>query len=382
MPSPRSYIQSIAIIGAGIVGLSCALEFARRGIRVSLYEKSWPPRGASWAAAGMLAPAFEAIGVDGGHPDLFQLCDAGARAWPQWAEHLERESGLPSGYDPTPSLAIALTPEDAEKLAAVEVALRDHDQPPEFCTDHLKAVEPTVTDRTLSALLLPSDGQADNRLTLKALLKCAEQDPLIEIKIEDAPLRYSRGELDHAGHDATLLTAGWQTGAVAVDSKGEALAIGTLDPSLADVLPVSGQMLSVEAFDGGPKTTIRSGHVYIVPKADRIVIGATSEPGRVLETPEAEQIEALRKQAIELCPALSNAPILESWAGIRPGLKNHAPLLGETRIENLFVASGHYRNGILLAPITAEIMTDLVLERDAGAFGRAFAPPRAVATQV
>ncbi len=382
MPSGRPSIHSIAIIGAGIVGLSCALEFARRGIRVSLYEKTWPPRGASWAAAGMLAPAFEAIGVDGGHPDLFRLCDAGARAWPQWAERLERESGLSSGYDPTPSLAIALTTEDAEKLSAVETALRNHDQPPEFCTDRLSAVEPTVTDRALAALLLPSDGQADNRLTLKALLRCAEQDPLIEIKVEDAPLRYSRGEIDHAGHDATLLTAGWQTGAVAVDANGDALSMKALDPCLADVAPVGGQMLSVEAFNGGPKTTIRSGHIYIAPKADRIVIGATSEPGRVLETPESEQIEALRNQAIELCPVLSEAPVIESWAGIRPGLQNHAPLLGETCIENLFVASGHYRNGILLAPITADIMADLVLERDAGAFGQAFAPPRAVATQV
>ena len=114
MSSAHAPIKSIAIIGAGIVGLSCAMEFARRGANVSLYEKTWPPRGASWAAAGMLAPAFEAIGVDGGHPHLFQLCDAGARAWPQWAERLERESGLPSGYDPAPSLAIALNVDDAE----------------------------------------------------------------------------------------------------------------------------------------------------------------------------------------------------------------------------------------------------------------------------
>ncbi|MEL6862713.1 MAG: FAD-dependent oxidoreductase [Pseudomonadota bacterium] len=375
-------IQSIVIVGAGIVGLSCALEFARRGVRVSLFEKTWPPRGASWAAAGMLAPAFEAIGVEGGHRDLFQLCDAGARAWPQWAERLERESGLSSGYDATPSLAVALNAADAEKLAAVEAALRDHDQPPEFCTERLGEVEPTVTTNARAALLLPSDGQADNRLTLNALLKCVEQDPRIEVKVEPVPLTYRDGEIDHAGHNATLLTAGWQTGAVAVDSKGQTLAMKALDPCLADVEPISGQMLSVEAIEEGPKTTIRSGHIYIVPKADRIVIGATSEPGRVITAPEVDQIETLRQRAIELCPILATAPVLERWAGIRPGLKNHAPLLGETRIDNLFVASGHYRNGILLAPITAEIMADLILDGNAGALARAFAPRAALTTQM
>lgn len=374
MSNARAPIKSIAIIGAGIVGLSSALEFARRGVQVSLYEWNWPPRGASWAAAGMLAPAFEAIGVPGGHPKLFDLCDAGARRWPEWANRLERESGMPSGYQPGPSLAVAFTEQDAARFTAVEAALSDHDAPPEFCTDRLGAIEPTVTDKVHSALLLPSDGQADNRQTLQALIACVEQHKLIQIQMREAPLSFKDGTLDHAGHDATLITAGWQSPSIAVEGERDPFSLLDLVPELGGVEPIAGQMLSLKPIENGPNMTIRSGHVYIVPKADRIVVGATSEPGRVLSAPEPQQIESLRAQAVEICPVLADAPILESWAGVRPGLKNHAPVMGETKISNLFVATGHYRNGILLAPITAEIMADLILEGDAGELGDAFAP--------
>ena len=133
-------------------------------------------------------------------------------------------------------------------------------------------------------------------------------------------------------------------------------------------------MLSVAPIPGGPQMTLRAGHLYIVPKADRIIIGATSEPGRALLQPEPEQIADLFAQAIRICPVLENAPVLESWAGVRPGRKNHAPLLGRTRLDGVFVASGHFRNGILLAPITAQIMADIILDERASPLASAFAP--------
>ena len=377
MSNARAPIKSIAIIGAGIVGLSCALEIARRGIRVTLYEWNWPPRGASWAAAGMLAPAFEAIGVSGSHPKLFDLCDAGARLWPDWATRLEQESGLSSGYQPGPSLAVAFSEEEVARLSAVEAALADHDLPPEVCTDRVREVEPTLTDSVRSAVLLPSDGQADSRQTLQALVACAEQYELIRIQMREAPLSLKDGVLDHAGHDATLVTAGWQSPSILVEEAREAFSLLDLAPELGQVEPIAGQMLALNPIENGPTMTIRSGHVYIVPKADRIVVGATSERGRVLSSPEPAQIEALRARAVEICPALADAKILESWAGVRPGLRNHAPVMGETKTPNLFVATGHYRNGILLAPITAQIMADLILTGDAGELGRAFQPDAA-----
>lgn len=367
-------IKSVAIIGAGIVGLSCALDLAERGIRVTIYEPYWPPRGASWAAAGMLAPAFEAVGVAGGHPELFQLCDAGRSLWPLWAERIEKLSGLPSGFNPGPSLAIARTPDQVDRLERVARALSRHEYAPTLYRNNIAALEPSVCGDALAALLLPSDGQADNRLTLNALMTCIESHPNIAIEQNAAPLVVQGERLNHAGHDATLLTAGWQSGRVFVRDGDQNVDIRQFVPELDDIEPIGGQMLAVEAIADGPAITLREGHIYIVPKQDRIVIGATSEPGRILAQSEADQIAKLRAQAIEICPALERARVLESWAGVRPGLKNHAPLLGETRINRLFVASGHYRNGILLAPLTAQIMTELIVDGHSTDLAAAFAP--------
>ena len=375
-------IGSVAIIGAGIIGLSCALALAERDVSVTLYETNWPPRGASWAAAGMLAPAFEAIGVENGHTDLFELCDASMRLWPEWAAKIEKVSGLPSGYHPGPSLAIARTLDEAARLERLATTLADYDFAPSLYKEDLSALDASVTRDAVAALVLPSDGQADNRLTLRALMACIEAHERIEVRIGTAPLRRRGSGLDHAGHDATLLTAGWQSGSVLVQDGAQDLDIRTLDPVLNEIEPIGGQMLAVEAIAGGPKLTLRAGHVYIVPKSDRIIIGATSEPGRVLVQSEAEQIAHLRAQAIAICPILEHAEILDSWAGVRPGLKHHAPLLGETRVPGLFVASGHYRNGILLAPITAQIIADLIVHGETSDLAAAFRPDHQLAAKV
>lgn len=382
MSARQSSIQSIAIVGAGIIGLSCALELADRGVRVTLFEKQWPPRGASWAAAGMLAPAFEAVGVAENHPGLFELCEASARLWPRWAKALEARSGKSSGYNPGPSLAVAFDETGAQKLAAVQAALAETDYAPTDCSAKLSEIDPSVSKDAVATLLLPSDGQADNRLTLSALADCAQTHDLIEIRVEDIALRLTDSGLDHAGHDATLLTAGWQTGGVTIDRNGERVDIRSLDPALGDIQPIGGQMFSVAPIEDGPRMTLRSGHLYIVPKADRIIIGATSEPGRAIMQPEPDQIAELRAEAIRICPALEHARTLESWAGIRPGLKNHAPLLGQTRLDQVFVASGHYRNGILLAPITAQIMADLIVEGRVSSLAATFAPYDEISEQV
>ena len=120
--------------------------------------------------------------------------------------------------------------------------------------------------------------------------------------------------------------------------------------------------------------TVRCGHIYIVPKSDRIIIGATTEPGRTSLQPDHLAIERLRHAAAEICPALAEAEVIESWAGVRPGTKDHAPILGETSIPGLFIAAGHFRNGILLAPLTAKMMADLVIDGNTSELARAFSP--------
>lgn len=374
MSSAQSSIQSVAVIGAGIIGLSSALELADRGARVSLFEKKWPPRGASWAAAGMLAPAFEAASAPGTHPKLFELCQRGVEVWSEWSRRLEARSGRTAGYTPGPSLAIAKTPQQAALLEAVRARLADTAIAPQLCTDQLSELEPAVRTDLLAAALLPSDGQADNRRTLEALVACVSNHPNISVHAHEPALKLSPNGLDHAGHDATLISAGWQSAQVQVDRGGQAVSVSTLDPVFNDVEAFGGQMLAVAPVEGSPRMTVRCGHLYIVPKSDRIIIGATTEPGRTIEQPDVATIEALHREAAEICPALGNATVLEAWAGIRPGTKDHAPILGETRCPGLFVATGHYRNGILLAPITAQIMADLILEGQASDLATAFLP--------
>lgn len=382
MSGSTQTIQSIAIIGAGIVGLSCAVELADRGVRVAVFDKSWPPRGASWAAAGMLAPAFEAASTPGTHPKLFELCDRSAQFWPVWSAALEDRTGLSSGYQAGPSLAVAIDSTQASNLAAIERAMHGHRQAPERCALNVNSIDPAISDKVETAMLLPSDGQVDNRRTLTALVACVEAHPNITIHPAEAPLQVRDRRIDHAGHDATLVCAGWRSAKVQAAENGSSFTLAALDPVFDDIQPYGGQMLSVAPIEGAPQMTIRCGDLYIVPKQDRIVIGATTEPGRVLQTAEADVIAELKARAAEICPILAEAEILESWAGVRPGTKDHAPIMGGTRVPSLFVASGHYRNGILLAPITAEIMADLIIDDKTTDLAHAFSPQARLAAQV
>jgi glycine/D-amino acid oxidase-like deaminating enzyme len=330
----------------------------------------------------MLAPAFDAAAAPGTHPRLYELCQASAEAWQDWAQRLEARSGRSAGYVPGPSLVIAKTSEDAAMLAAVQSKLSGEGFAPQPCTQDLHALEPAIQTNLLAAALLPSDGQADNRRTLQALIASVSAHSNITIVEHEPVLRITPDGLDHAGHDATLIAAGWQSARVRVERGGQVAPVSSLDPVFDEVEAYGGQMLAVAPVDGGPRMTVRCGHLYIVPKSDRIIIGATTEPGRTIDQPDQDTIADLHRQAAEICPALADAPVLEAWAGTRPGTRDHAPILGETRCPGLFVATGHYRNGILLAPITARIMTDLILTRQSSGLASSFAPGQRYAEQL
>lgn len=374
--------ESISVIGAGIIGLACALELADRGLKVSLYDPNWPPRGASWAAAGMLAPAFEAAGAPDTHPDLFALCLTSARLWPAWAEALETRSGMPSGFVPGPSLAVARDVAQAEHLESIANQLHGPDAPQAIRPDQLALFEPAIQAELIAALLLPSDGQVDNRLTMAALIACIHAHPRIEVIEAAAPLTRRSGRSIDAGQCATLITAGWQSAQVAVTTAGAQKRLVDLVPVLDRIRAFGGQMLSLSPVENSPTRPIRCGDLYIVPKQDRIIIGATTEPGRVLSEAEPEMIAHLHARAAEICPALKAAVILDQWAGVRPGTSDHAPILGQIGTETLYIAAGHYRNGILLAPVTAQIMADLIMTGTAQALAPGFAPSHHRAAQV
>lgn len=374
--SPR-----IAIIGAGIIGLSAAYELAaRRGARVSIYDTRSPGRGASWAAAGMLAPAFEAADEPGQHPRFFELCLQGAAAWPDFADELSARSGLDIGFSRVPCLAAATRSSEATRLGRIAARLTasriEHSA---LTAQDILRREPALTPEVISGLELPSDLRVNNRQVVDALISALRACPEVRFVPGPAPLRSAAGQLRLEGHDVILGAAGWETAVIKVEERGQLFSLVNWETALDDIESYGGQMLSVADGAGAPKHVVRAGHVYLVPRGGRVVIGATVEPDRVIDEPDDGAIEALRLEAVQLCPGLADAPVLERWAGVRPGTPDHAPFIGATRTPGLFVAAGHFRNGILLAPVTARIIADQILGKEAGDLAAAFSVRRAYA---
>ncbi|MEM1087355.1 MAG: FAD-dependent oxidoreductase [Pseudomonadota bacterium] len=334
--------------GAGIIGLSCALEMARRGARVLLVDPVWPPRGASWAAAGMIAPAYEAAGAAGVHPELFDLCLESAKLWPEWSAQLSESTGVDAGYDGTPSIAVAVDREQSERLQTICDVLRIRGLP-------WSVIENSALRNVAKiGVRLPTDTQVDNRKTLAALSAACAAHALITVK----------QELASASRDRQLVTAGWRSNDVL--------------PTSLPISPISGQMVSLERGAGDPEMPVRCGSIYIVPKSGRIIVGATVEPEIIRRVPEEQDIGSLIRHAARLFPEFAGRGIIESWAGVRPGTPDHAPYLGRID-EKTYVATGHHRNGILLAPLTARIMADFILDGVSHPLLDAFSPARGVA---
>lgn len=375
---PSSPPTSIAIVGAGIIGLSAAWAFVRRGIRVTIFDPAPREQAASWAAAGMLAPAFEAGCESAAHPDLFAICTASAALWPDFSRQLSSAADIALDVSFGDTLAVAGEAGQADRLQALLSALDARGQRLERLSGlGLSAQEPALRHDILLGARLPSDGQADNRAVMQALRLAVQNSGLAVFVPEEAPLSLKAGKIRVTGHDDVLIAAGWQSGRVCVQSETVGRCLADVELCLRALSPIGGQMLSVVPVDGKtPEVTLREGSLYIVPKADRVIIGATVEPGEAISAPTPEAIAALQAKAARLCPALADADVIETWAGVRPGLPDHAPMIGRGPETGVWLATGHYRNGILLAPLTAEWVVSGMLGEPTDPLMMAFAPTR------
>ena len=382
--SPNESSPRIAIIGSGIIGLCCAFELAVvRGVTVTVYDPHPMGRGASWAAAGMLAPAFEAAGETDAHPRLFDLCLEGAMHWPQFVSRLEASAITDLGFQAGPSIALATDAREAKALDRLANAILGKGIRCESLdANQAKRMEPALSDQIQAGLYMPTDGQVDNRSVVSALIKSLELCPNATLVRGEAPLHSQGNQLGVDQHDLILAAAGWNTAAIQVEENGTRHPLVNWDSCLDEIDCYGGQLISVAPSRSTPKKTLRNGSIYIAPKADRVVIGATVEPGVATRHATDEKIAELRMRAARLCPGLEHAEQLEAWAGIRPGTPDLAPILGKTRADNLYVAAGHYRNGILLAPITAQIIADIMLEGLHTDLAGAFTPARFSRAQV
>jgi len=358
--------KKILIIGGGVIGLGIGWQLAKAGASVSIYEQAEAGRAASWAAAGMLAPLAEAHTEE---PELLKLGSQSLALYPQWVQELEADAGMSIGYRVEGTLIVGLEPDDTHQLRHLHTSQQDLGLDVEWLTGRAaREIEPALSPRVTAAIRCESDHQVDNRLMVKALQrayqKCGgtlhENNTVESIQIENGIATEIKTQ-DGAKYtgDVIVLSAGCESAQIQ----------GLPDDIRPPVRPVKGQMLALQMEAGitvkNVIRTVRARYptsVYLVPRTDgRLIVGATSEEMGFDMRLTAGGVFELLRGAWEAVPGVYELPLLETWTGLRPGSRDNAPILGETPVENLIYATGHYRNGILLTPITAYEIAKLIL---------------------
>ncbi|MEL6371868.1 MAG: FAD-dependent oxidoreductase [Pseudomonadota bacterium] len=376
-----------AIIGGGVIGLTTAFELSGQGASVVLVRGKHRP--ASLAAAGMLAPSFEST-PEGIEADLFRLGMKGLARWPSFATELEDVSGLCIDLR-TSGILGAFAGKTNEALQVQRSRLAGAGVTADILSaEELREIEPCLADGSLAecgvgGLLVHGEGQVDPSCLLNALEAALERRGIvrlepdeivrIEINADRAAAMNSRGESVISADQIILATGARNVPDIFVrnDLSSAAAAVRAWQ------VPVKGEALAVELPEGGPRRVIRTGDVYLCPKVDgRLVIGATEARGLDDDTPDGEAIDRLRQKANKIAPVLRHAPEISRWAGVRPGGADHAPIIGvHSEIgKRLIFALGHYRNGILLAPATAKLLSEIVSGREPDPHSAVFAPDR------
>lgn len=361
----------ILIVGGGVIGLSLARELDRLGQRrIAVVERGRIGREASLAAAGMLAPNGENEEID----DFFRFCDASRKMYPEFADALLTETGVDIELDRTGALFAAFTEEDSEHLTvrfsrqtAAGISVEDLSQ-----TETLKA-EPSLSRSVRSSLFFPDDWQVENQKLLTALESYALNNGISLIENAEVVSLITNGNVAQGANTAlgpihaevTVLAAGAWTSLIKI---GE-----TCVP--VSVKPIRGQILSFAPQERYFRHLIYSRRGYLVPRADgRILIGATEEDVGFdrSSTPEAER--QLTNAALEFSPTLAGLPIAAACVGFRPLGEGGQPVIGEVPgFEHLYAAAGHFRNGILLTPITAQMLAQSILQGSGGPLWEQFA---------
>lgn len=365
----------IAVIGGGVIGLACALELRRRGARVVVYERGLElGAGTTARAAGMLGLASEAD--DGEASPLFHLARRSASLWPAFARDVERWGGVPVGYAGDGTIMAARTPSEVGWLEALSATCRARAIEARWLdSGELRAREPAATGPARAALFLPSDGQVDAALLLRGVGAAAAKagvDVRLGRPVERIGAAAGFTLPDGERFDRVLLATGAAERAVTFEGRSGA----DVEPRVGPIVPVKGQMLALAAVAGAPRHVIRMRDVYVAPKARWILVGATEERGKNDTGVETSVIEKLRADASGLIGGLADAPRIAAWAGVRPGTPDDAPMIGETAVPGAFAAMGHYRNGVLLAPATAEIVADQMLDGKVSPLAAGFSPLR------
>ena len=361
----------VVIIGGGVIGLVIARELARRGVRdVCLIERSSLGAEASFAAGGILAPQAEANGSD----EFFELACRSRDLYAEFAETLREETGVDVELDSTGTLYVAFREEDLGEIEKrYEWQSKAGLDVEKLTPAQARELEPCIAESVRGALHFPRDIQVENRRLLNALVNSVNKlgvNITTDTNVES--IEIERGRI-----------TGVHTSRGQVSCQKIIVAAGTWSSNIQNartpkIEPVRGQMI---CFDANPQLTrhvIYSPRGYLVPRHDgRLLAGSTSENAGFTKQVTAGGISHILANAQEISPKISNLAITDTWSGLRPRAADGLPVLGPCgEIDGLFYATGHYRNGILLAPVTGELIAEAVVSGRISPLLAAFSPNR------
>jgi glycine oxidase len=375
----------VIVVGGGLIGSSIAFEISSAKLRVAVLDRQEPGREASWAAAGMLSPGPDSSEASA----LVPLGRESLRLYPEFIAAIQAASGKPTDFTRHGTFEVFRGPgtENAcDKMVAEfhRLGLAAEALSPDEARKH----EPSLGPQAGAVAWLPDEATVDPRLLLEAVFAAATH--------RGAEIRA------HCAVDALLYESGACTGVIAggrkIAARQVVIAAGSFCGTIADaaqelnphpqlrqyapVHPVRGQMLALRSATLQLKKVLRSRHGYLVPRRDgRIIAGSTLEDAGFVKQVTPEGVRQILDAALELAPALADAKIVEEWSGLRPGTPDLLPIIGPTDIEGLWLATGHYRNGILLAPATAKIMRDWIITGKSNFNAESFSPLRFTAAK-
>ena len=360
----------MTVAGGGLIGGSIALELARAGLRVGVFDSQEPGREASWAGAGIISPAPESSAMIA----LVPLGKASLAHYPEFVEAVEEISGQSAGYRPKGTLQAIFSAEAREELSTV-IALHHGiglKAEPLSARD-ARALEPALSEDLEAAVLRPDEASVDNRALTAAVLEAARRS----------------GAEFFSGHGAEAIwrdagrCAGLQLKNEKIESRWTVIAAGCFSAKIAGVSayapvrPAKGQMAALRADDLRIERVLWSEKIYLVPRNDgRILAGATVENAGFDKALTAGGLQKIFAAAMELAPGLAHARVEETWAGLRPDSPDHLPILGPTDLDGLLIATGHFRSGILLTPITARLVREWITEQRVSVDWERFSPLR------
>ncbi|MFH8218920.1 glycine oxidase ThiO [Streptomyces sp. NPDC018057] len=382
MSSPRT--SDVLVVGGGIIGLVTAWRAALRGLSTAVADPE-PGGGAAQVAAGMLAAVTE---LHYGEETLLGLNLASARRYPDFAAELTEATGHDLGYRRCGTLAVALDADDRAHLRDLHaLQLRCGLEAEWLSGRDCRRLEPMLAPGVRGGLRVDGDHQIDPRRLSAALVAACERAGVVFHRDRAERLTLARGRA--AGcvlRDGTALGA--EQVVLAAGSLSGRLA-GVPDEVLPPVRPVKGQVLRLTVpkryapfLSRTVRAVVRGGHVYLVPRLNgELVVGATSEELGWDTTVTAGGVYELLRDAHELVPGITELPLTETRAGLRPGSPDNAPLLGPTGLDGLLLATGHHRNGVLLTPVTGDVMAHVLTTGALPDEARPFTPRRFAASR-